>query len=278
MKKLFDGVCTALVTPFKDNGKNIDWKSFGRLINFQIENGVNALLVLGTTGESCTISDAERAAIVTFAVSVIDKRVPLIIGVGGNDPKKVIENTLFAKDSGVDAVLVSAPYYNKTTQDGLVKYFDTIARATKFPIIAYNVPGRVGMNIEPQTFARICRNKHIVGIKESSGNLEQIQRVVQLCSNVAVYCGDDSMSLGSYAVGTVGVVSVASNIMPLEVGDIYKLYRAGKMWRARRLFFSQLDFYKDLFVQVNPIPVKYYLSEKGLCRNEVRLPLLAMEV
>jgi len=273
-KKLFDGVCTALVTPFKHN--EIDFKSLGHLIESQIRNGVNALLILGTTGEAPTISESEREAIVIFATEIVNKRIPLVVGIGGNNPSTIVRYGLQAKSAGADAVLITQPYYNKSTQAGAVKFFDTIIKQLKMPVIVYNIPGRAGMNLEPQTISEICKSKWVVGVKESSGNICQIAEVVRLCPNVAVYCGDDGISLPCYALECVGVVSVASNIRPHETGEIYRLYKQRKVKQAQKLFYSQLPFYRSLFTEVNPIPIKYYLSQQGVCRNELRLPLTPM--
>ena len=272
MKKIFRGVCTALVTPFKKD--KIDWKAFGRLIEFQIANGVDALLVLGTTGESPTISDEERKALVTFAMDVVAKRVPVIVGIGGNNPTTIIKYGTWAKEAGADMVMVTAPYYNKTTQEGAVKFFDTIAKNLRMPIMVYNIPGRVGMNMQPETLARIAKNKYIQAIKESSGNIEQIQAVVRLCPKTAVYTGDDTISLPCYAVGCIGIVSVASNSKPKEVGEIFSLFARNKIKKARDQYFLHLPFFTSLFTSVNPIPIKQELSRMGLCCNELRLPLV----
>lgn len=267
MKKVFNGVCTALVTPMRKG--QIDFRAMGRLIERQIEAGVGSILLLGTTGESATVSEQERSVIVSFAVDVIAGRVPLIIGIGGNNLDTIIRYGQSAKRGGADAVLVTAPYYNKTTQDGLVKYFEAIARALKMPIIAYNVPGRVGMNIEPETVARIAQIKWIHGIKESSGNITQIQEVIRRCPRFPVYCGDDALALASYTMGAMGVVSVASNTHPTDVVEIWRKKKRDK-------FLQMLPLFDVLFCTVNPIPIKYLLWKKGLIANELRLPLVPL--
>ena len=272
MKPIFTGVCTAIITPLKRG--NVDWVAFGRLINMQIEGGVGAILVLGTTGEAPTTSDVERTAIVNFAVEVIAKRVPLVVGVGGNYPPKIIGYAQEAKDAGADAVLLSSPYYNKTTQAGLVAFFKHIAKAVNIPIIAYNIPGRSGMNIDPATMAQICNIPQVRGVKESSGNIEQIADVIRLCKNTPVYSGDDVCALPAYALGAQGVVSVAANVRPRETAEIFELVKRRQNKMARDLFLEELPFYKSLFVSVNPIPVKRILSRVGLCSAEVRLPLV----
>ena len=272
MKKLFDGVATALVTPFKKG--EIDWTAFGRLIEKQIEGGVDALVVLGTTGEASTISDTERQAVVNFCIDIVKERVPVIVGTGGNNPKKIVEYGLLAKKAGASGVMITAPYYNKTTQPGIIKFFEYLTKQISHPIIVYNVPGRTGMNILPSTLARLCMLKHIVGIKESSGDIEQIAEVINLCGKTPVYCGDDTLALPCYALGCAGIISVASNARPKETKQLYALIKKRKLREAKALFYDQLGFYKSLFTSVNPVPIKQILSEMKICRNEVRLPLV----
>jgi 4-hydroxy-tetrahydrodipicolinate synthase len=273
MKPIFTGACTALVTPFNEDG-SVDYISFGRLVEFQISGGIGALLFLGTTGESCTLTRTEKREIVDFALSTVAGRVPVIIGIGGNDPAAIIE---FGKECASrphprpEAVLVSSPYYNKATQPGLVKYFHTIADAVKLPVIVYNVPARTGINIEPETMREISAHKNIAGIKESAGNIAQLAEIIRLCPDTAVYAGDDALALPAYALGAKGVISVASNAAPTETQKIYGLYTSGS--EARTLFLNQLPLYKALFAEVNPIPVKYMLSKMGLIENNLRLPL-----
>jgi len=288
---IFTGVCTALVTPFK-NGE-IDFEAFGKLIERQIDAGIDALCILGTTGEASTISYDEKCKIIKFSCAVVKGRVPIVFGIGGNNPPDIIKLGSIVKKLGGDAVMVTAPYYNKSTQDGAVKYFDTIANAVKLPLIAYNVPGRCGYNLEPETLARIAQNPYVVGIKEASGNISQIAEVVRLCPDVAVYSGDDGISLPAYAIGCQGVISVASNVTPKDVREIWLRYtktpaadaapplQKGDLWKnrttAQELFLQQLPFYKSLFRQVNPIPVKFELAKLGFIENELRLPLTPIE-
>ena len=272
MKKLFTGVCTALVTPFM-NGE-VDFQSLGRLIERQIEGGVCALLILGTTGEAASLTESEREAVIRFTLEIVAGRLPVIVGVSGNNLDKVLGMVREAKRLGADAVLVTAPYYIRGTQDGIIQWFSQIGRIG-VPIIVYNIPGRTGVNIEPSTLATICKVKSIIGIKESSGNLEQIAQVLKRV-RIPVYAGDDALSLPSYALGALGVVSVASNARPSEVSSLWNAHKAGSSKRAAKLYLEQLDFYNSLFTTVNPVPIKKVLSDLGHCQNEVRLPLTSL--
>jgi len=272
MKKLFTGVCTALITPFNKHN-DVDYVALGRLIKNQIDSGVDALLILGTTGEAPTLSLDEKKSIINFTIEIVAKRVPVVVGIGGNNPSSIIELGLYAKSVGADAVMVTAPYYNKATQDGMVKFFNHIAKNVQLPMIVYNVPGRCSVNILPETMERIAKNKLVYGIKEASGNIEQIQTIVRLCPNTAVYSGDDTIALPCYAVGCVGIISVASNARPAAVASIHKNFIARKVTTARRRYFEHLPYFQSLFSQVNPIPIKHELSKMGICKNILRLPL-----
>lgn len=277
MQPIFTGVATAMVTPFDQD--QIDWPRFQNLIERQIEQGVDALLFLGTTGEMPTLSHAERHAVIDFALATVGKRVPLIFGIGGNDPTTIIDLGLYvaeqARVAGVrPAIMVSAPYYNKATPDGLYAFFQKITNTVKLPTIIYNIPGRTGVNIDPTTMAKIARLRYVAGIKEASGNLHQITQVVALCPQIAVYSGDDTLALPCYAVGCRGIISVASNLAVTPVQNIYRLYDTGHPEPALTLFQSQLPLYQSLFRMVNPIPVKAELAKLGLIKNALRLPLL----
>jgi len=273
VRKLFTGVCTALVTPFRRG--RVDFDALGKLVRRQIAAGVDAICVLGTTGEAPTLSMDEKCAIIKFTNTIVNGRIPVVFGIGGNNPADIIELGKFVRTTcrgGRIGVMVSAPYYNKCTQSGAVRFFRTIANAVKLPLVVYNVPGRAGVNLEPATIAAIARNKYVTGIKEASGDMTQIAETVRLC-RAAVYCGDDALALPCYAVGCQGVISVASNIKPREVRRIWLLR---KNMAGRRLYLAQLPFYRDLFTQVNPIPVKHMLWALGLIQNELRLPLTEM--
>lgn len=281
MQKIFEGVATALVTPFHKD--KVDYKSFRNLINRQIKMGVDALVILGTTGEISTLSTKERHEIIDFALKVNEDHVPLIFGIGGNDPSNIIElGTYVAKTSKKllckkVGIMVTAPYYNKTTQAGLLAYYKKITNTIKLPTIVYNVPGRTALNIAPETLAQICQLRYVAGIKEASGDITQITQTVKLCPHTAVYCGDDTIALPAYAVGCRGIISVASNLEVTPVKNIYTFYKSGEHQKALGLFQSQLDFYKSLFRAVNPIPVKHELAQMGLIKNALRLPLVPLE-
>lgn len=280
MQPIFDGVATALVTPFEQD--QIDWGRFKNLIERQINQGVDALLFLGTTGEMPTLSHAERHAVIDFALATVGNRVPLIFGIGGNDPATIIELGLYvaeqARTAGVcPAIMVSSPYYNKATPAGLYAFFRKITNTIKLPTIVYNIPSRTGVNIDPTTMAKIARLHYVAGIKEASGNLTQITQVVALCPQTAVYSGDDTLALPCYAVGCRGIISVAANLAVAPVQNIYHLYESGHPQQALNLFISQLSLYQSLFRVVNPIPVKCELAKIGLIKNALRLPLLPVK-
>jgi 4-hydroxy-tetrahydrodipicolinate synthase len=289
MGKLFTGVATALVTPF-NNGK-VDYFTLQNLINRQIDDGVDCLVILGTTGEISTLTDAEKHKIINTAINTNRNRVPLIFGIGGNNPPEIIKLGHFVKQTAQKiasngdnntasarvGIMITAPYYNKGTQDGIYKFFAEITNAVRLPAIIYNIPARTGVNIEPDTLYRISTLPFVAGIKEASGNIPQIAEVVMKCPNTAVYSGDDTIALPCYAVGCCGIISVASNLSVQNVKHIYELYRKGRSRSALMLFQIQMPFYKSLFKQVNPIPIKYYLSKENLIKNEMRLPLTPME-
>ena len=279
MRKLFEGVCTAIVTPFKGGrlaGQTVvDFDALGELVEMQLRGGVGSILVLGTTGESAALSFDERGEVIKFVIERVSGAVPVVVGASGNNLEKVLELANQAKELRASAILVTAPYYVRGTQSGIVQWFKTIGKVG-VPIVAYNIPGRAGVNITPATMAIIAKDKSIVGIKESSGNIEQICEVIRLCPKVAVYAGDDLLSLPAYAVGAKGVVSVASNIIPEEVNSIWVAHRRGTNNRARKLFLEQLPFYRSLFTEVNPVPIKKMLADSGLISNIVRLPLTAI--
>lgn len=278
MKKIFCGLCTALITPFKND--EIDFVAFEKLVKFQIEGGVDAILFLGTTGEPSTMTFLEKQRIIKFALDTVKKDVHLVFGIGGNNPSEIIKLGQFVKAISTGrkvSVMVTAPYYNKSTQAGAVEFFNNIANVVELPMIVYNVPGRTGMNIEPVTLEKIAKNKYVWAIKEASGNMEQISQVVRLCSNISVFCGDDSLALPSYAVGCAGVISVASNVVPKDVKSIWNAYMKSENAVAREKFIEQLPLYKSLFCEVNPIPVKFAASKLGLCENEIRLPLTPLD-
>lgn len=273
---MFKGAGTALITPFKDG--HIDFEAFRKLLNFQIENGIDALIVLGTTGEAATLSLEERDDVVRFAADVIDGRVPLIIGTGTNSTASTIELTRRAKETGADGVLVVTPFYNKPNQEGLYRHFAAVAEAVDIPVILYNVPGRTGVNMEPETVLRLTAFKNIVGVKEASGNQYQCDKLIRALSIVRpdfrVFSGNDDQAFHLVCGGGDGVISVLSNILPAETSMMIHDIFDGRLEEARRLHMHMLPLMKDLFAESNPIPVKYAASRLGLCGNELRLPLV----
>lgn len=275
-KIIFKGTCTAAITPFTQDG--IDFPALEKQINFQIDNGIEALCILGTTGEASTISDSEYEAVAKFSYEKIAGRVKFILGSGSNCTKTAIEKSQLAQKIGADGLLVVTPYYNKCTQKGLVKYYNDVCNNVDIPVLCYNVPARTGVNILPQTMAEIAENKNIGGIKEACGNMEQICETARLIRNkTALYSGDDNLNLAMLSIGSMGLISVASNVVPKEVGDVAKLYFAGKNQEAIALQESLLSLIDIMFCEVNPIPVKKAIELIGLGSGIVRAPLTELE-
>ncbi|MDD3516131.1 4-hydroxy-tetrahydrodipicolinate synthase [bioreactor metagenome] len=273
---MFGGTGTAVVTPFKEGG--VDFESFGRFLNWQIEGGVEFLVVLGTTGESPTVTADERAEIITFAVRTAAGRVPVVIGTGSNSTAGAVALSQQAEALGADGVLVVTPYYNKPTQEGLYQHFKAVAAAIKIPLIVYNVPGRTGTNILPETVHRLSRLLNVAGIKEAAGDVAQIDTLVRLIKkdrpDFAILSGNDDQAFHLVNSGGDGVISVLSNVMPRETSDMIRLALAGEVEKARELHHRMFPLMKNLFMESNPIPVKYAVNRLGLCRNELRLPLV----
>lgn len=273
---IFKGVATAIVTPFK--GEEIDYESFARLIEWQIEQGVDAIVAAGTTGEGSTLTDEEHRDVIKFCVDQVKGRVPVIAGTGSNNTSYAIDLTKFACEAGADAMLVVTPYYNKATQKGLIASFTAIADASTKPCILYNVPSRTGCNLLPVTVAELAKHPNIVAIKEASGNISQIAQVAALCGDsIDIYSGNDDQIIPILSIGGKGVISVLSNVMPKETADMCKLYFEGKTSEAAKLQLKYLSLVDALFCEVNPIPVKAGLAAMGYCENSLRLPLTSME-
>ncbi|EEX49250.1 MULTISPECIES: 4-hydroxy-tetrahydrodipicolinate synthase [Jonquetella] len=273
---MFRGTGTALVTPFKDGA--IDYPCWEKLIERQIEGGVEALIVLGTTGQAATLSRPERDEAVRFALSRVSGRVPVIIGTGTNCTASTIELSQSALELGADGILVVTPFYNKPTQDGLFEHFAAVARAARGKIILYNVPGRTGCNMSPATVLRLATIENIVGVKEASGNQfacdDLIRRLRVVRPDFKVFSGNDDQAFHLVCSGGDGVISVLSNLMPRETSDMIRAALAGRLEEARDMHLKLLPLMKDLFVESNPIPVTYTLARLGLCKNELRLPLV----
>ena len=275
-KVIFQGTCTAAITPFTKDG--IDYDALGKQIEFQIQNGIDALCILGTTGEAPTITDKEYEEVAKFSFDKIAGRVKFILGSGSNCTKHAIEKSVLAQKIGADGLLVVTPYYNKCTQKGLVKYYRDICENVDIPVLCYNVPARTGVNILPQTMAEIAEIKNIGGIKEACGNMEQICETARLIrGKTALYSGDDNLNLAMLSIGSMGLISVASNIAPKEVSEVAHLYFAGRNKEAYELQESLLQLIDIMFVEVNPIPVKKASELIGLGQGLVRAPLTELE-
>ena len=273
---IFKGVATALITPITSQG--VDYDALKKLINWQIEQGVDALVICGTTGESSTLSDEEHRQVLKFAIEVADGRVPMIAGTGSNDTVYAIDLTRYACELGYDAMLVVTPYYNKTTQNGLVAMFTAIADASTKPIILYNVPSRTGVNIEPATYARLAEHPQICAIKEANGNISKIVETAALVGDkLDIYSGNDDQIIPIMACGGVGVISVLSNVLPRETAELCRKYFAGDVAGAMELQKKYLPLINALFCEVNPIPVKAAMAALGFCENYLKLPLVPME-
>lgn len=273
---VFQGVATALITPMK--GYEVDYESFGKLIDWQIEEGINGLVICGTTGEGSTLSDAEHRKVLQYAVKRIDGRVPVIAGTGSNDTAYAIELTQFACEIGCDAMLVVTPYYNKATQNGLIQTFTAIADASEKPLILYNVPSRTGCNLLPATCAKLAEHPMICGIKEASGNISQVAETMALCGDtIDLYSGNDDQIVPILSLGGKGVISVLSNLMPRKTVEICRRFFDGDVAGSARLQLELLPLINALFCEVNPIPVKAAMEAMGFCNGDIRLPLTRME-
>lgn len=276
-KEIFRGVATALVTPFIQDGTKIDFDAFAKHIEEQIANGVSALVFLGTTGEPATMTQDECDEVIKFAVKHVNHRVPVIAGAGGNNTRVAVEKSKRYESFGVDALLHVTPYYNKATQSGLVEHYTQIASAVKVPIILYNVPGRTGVNIQPSTLKILSKIPNIVAVKEASGNIEQITEIIRICGDdMPVYSGDDGLTYSILALGGIGVISVASNVVPKQMHDLCETYFAGDINKSRDIQLTLLPLIKSLFIEVNPIPAKTALAHLGKMSSTLRLPLTQM--
>lgn len=272
---MFKGSIVAIVTPFS-NGK-VNEEKLRELVEFQIENGTDAIVPCGTTGESSTLDYEEHDRVVQIVVEQVKKRVPVIAGTGSNSTREAIEMTEHAKQLGADGCLLVTPYYNKPTQEGLFRHYSAVADAVAIPQILYNVPGRTGVNLLPETVARLSAHKNIVAIKEATGSLQQASEILALCGeNIDVLSGDDFITFPMMACGAKGVISVLANIMPKAVGDLTDAYFAGDLAKARELHLNTLKISNAMFIESNPVPVKTALGLMGKCSDEVRLPLCSM--
>ena len=275
-KTIFTGAATAIVTPMTETG--VDYEQFGRLIDWQIAEGIDAIVVAGTTGEASTLSDDEHKEVIRYCVERVAGRVPVIAGTGSNDTAYAVELTKYAGEVGADAVLLVTPYYNKATQNGLIKFFTDIADASAVPCILYNVPSRTGCNIAPATVAALAQHPNIVGIKEASGNISQIAQVAHLCGDkIDIYSGNDDQIVPVLSLGGKGVISVLSDILPAATSKMVHDYLEGNTAAATAKQLELLPLVDALFSEVNPIPVKAAVAKMGYGENYLRLPLTPME-
>ena len=275
-KTVFKGMGTALVTPMTPHG--VDYDTYGRFIDWQIENGINALIAVGTTGESATLSQQERKEVIRFAVKRANGRVPVIAGTGTNNTEHVLDFTRSACDDGADAVLVVTPYYNKATQGGLIKHFSMIADASEKPVIMYNVPTRTGCNLQPKTVAALAEHPNIAGLKEASGNMAQVVEIIARCGDkLDIYSGEDGITLPIMAMGGKGCISVLSNVAPKLAVQMCDKFFAGDIAGAAELQCRTLPLINALFSEVNPIPAKAAVAALGFGEEYLRMPLTPME-
>jgi len=274
---MFRGSIVAIVTPFK-NGQ-VDIPKFKELIEFQIKNGIQGIVPCGTTGESPTLTHEEHNLVVETCVATVKKRVPVIAGTGSNATAEAVALTKHAEKAGADGALVVTPYYNKPTQKGLYLHFKAVADSVKIPIILYNIEGRTARNIETDTVARLARDcKNIIGVKEASGNLQQIKDVRRACGNkFLIFSGDDALTLPVMEIGGVGVISVVANIIPKDVAALITAFNAGNKAKASEINDKMIPLIKAIFIETNPIPVKKAMELLGMCSSEMRLPLCDME-
>ena len=273
---VFTGAATAIVTPL--NEKGIDFEKFGELIEWQIAQGIDAIVAVGTTGEGATLNDEEHKLAIKFCVEKVNGRIPVIAGTGSNDIAYAIELTKYACEVGADAMLLVTPYYNKATQKGLIQSFTAIADASTKPCILYNVPSRTGCNLLPATCAVLAEHPNIVAVKEASGNISQIAQVAALCGDkLDIYSGNDDQIVPILSLGGKGVISVLSNVLPYETSQMCHRFFAGDVEGARKMQLQYLSLVDALFCEVNPIPVKAAMAAMGFCENYLRLPLTPME-
>lgn len=272
---IFKGCGTAISTPFTEDGVN--FKEFKRLLEEQVKNNVDAIIVCGTTGESATMTEQERKDTIKCAIDTVAGRVKVIAGTGANNTKSAIEMSKYAEEVGADGLLVVTPYYNKTTQAGLIAHYKVIAEAVKIPIIMYSVPSRTGVNINPETCLELSKIENIVAVKEASGNISQVAKIVALCGdNLDIYSGNDDQIIPILSLGGKGVISVLSNVMPKYTHDMTYKYFNGEVEEAAKMQLQVIDLIDALFAEVNPIPVKYALNLMGYDFGKPRLPLIEL--
>lgn len=275
-KKVFKGSGVALVTPMHSDG-SVNFEVLGEILEFQIKNKTDAIIICGTTGESATMSDEERAAVIDFAVKKVAGRVPVVAGTGSNSTEHALKMSKRAKELGADAILVVTPYYNKTSQRGLIRHYSYIADNVDLPMILYNVPSRTGISIRPETYAELAKHPNIVATKEANGDLSAIAKTIALCGDdLGVYSGNDDQTIPILSVGGLGVISVFANVCPYESYEISEKFFAGDINTARELFLRSNELMEALFCDVNPIPVKEAMNQLGFSCGSCRLPLVPL--
>jgi 4-hydroxy-tetrahydrodipicolinate synthase len=272
---MFSGSMVALVTPFKD-GK-VDWESLERLIEFHLQNGTHGIVPCGTTGESATLSHQEHDQVIRAVIKIVNRRIPVIAGTGSNSTDEAVRLTREAEKSGADGALMISPYYNRPTQEGIYQHYRKVASAVGIPIIVYNIPGRTGSKIEPETLARMAEVDNIAGVKEATGSVDQAIDVIRLCGDrLAVYSGEDSLIFSLMALGGKGVISTVANVAPRETVELTTACLLGNWEKGRELQLQLIPLIRALFIETNPIPVKTALSLMGKCGGDLRLPLTPM--
>src|ERR671919_132074 len=273
--RMFTGSMVALVTPFKD-GK-VDWPGLEGLVEFHIKNGTNGIVPCGTTGESATLDHKEHHEVIERVIRAVNKRVPVIAGTGSNSTAEAVELTCGAERAGADGALMISPYYNRPTQEGIYQHYTKVASAVGIPIIVYNIPGRTGSKIEPETLARLSEIQNIAGVKEATGSVDQAIDVIRLCGDrLAVYSGEDSLIFSLMALGGKGVISTVANVAPKETAQLTEACLKGNWEKGRELQFKLMPLIRGLFIETNPIPAKTALSLMGKCTGDLRLPLTPM--
>jgi 4-hydroxy-tetrahydrodipicolinate synthase len=272
---MFTGALSAIVTPFREGA--IDEVALRDLIEWQIGAGIQGIVPCGSTGESATLSHAEHEQVIKITIEQARKRVPVVAGTGSNSTAEAIRLTAAAREMGADGALLISPYYNKPTQEGIYKHYKMIAQSVDLPLVMYNIPGRTGSNVMPETMARLCEIRNIVGVKEASGSMEQVSDIRRLCGDrLTILSGDDSLTLPLIALGAKGVIAVIANLMPRETAELASCAIEGDFARARDLHYRMLPLMRALFLETNPIPIKHAMSLIKKCSAEVRLPLTPM--
>lgn len=272
-KTIFKGAGVALITPMHEDG-SVNYETLEKLIEFQIENGTDAIISCGTTGESATLSPKEHHDVVAFTIKQVNGRIPVIAGTGSNDTEAAVQRSLEAEDLGADGLLIVTPYYNKTSQNGLIKHYNYIADKVSVPIILYNVPSRTGVNIKPETYLELSNHTNICAVKEANGDISSVAKTISLCGkNLDVYSGNDDQIVPMLSLGAIGVISVFSNICPKECHSIVKNYFSGDVKSSAQLQIKYLELMNELFCDVNPVPVKEALNMMGYECGKCRMPL-----